>query len=266
MQYSQKTIEKLAAIAEEKGEYVAVSNYLGISQSQLLTKRRQYPELDIALKKAIKRHLANKNIPDNYEFSNEELEEITNIVNKGNVEQAAKKYGLSGQSFHDLRKKHPKLDEAITKGQNLRKGNTVFRRAMNLFGNFDAKQLEKLSAIAEDGGLEAVIRKYGFAAHSLNKCRQKLPELDQAIKAGLRKRPIGAGIASSNKERKTSKPYKKKDKFRKPPREIVDKTMLAVEDNSAAAWANFRQMVEERWAREHLKRARKGDYSDMIGL
>lgn len=269
MQYSQETIEKLVAIAEEKGEYVAVSNYLGISQSQLLTKRRQYSELDIALKKAIKRHLAKRTMPDDYKFSVEELEDITATVKEYNVDQAGKKYGLAAGAFFNMRKSNPALDAAIIKGQKLRKENTPLNKAIKLFKTFDADKFKEVTEVAENGGLEAVEKKYDCSPHILTKSRKQFPELEEAIRAGLSKRPIGAAVASANtvnKERKAPKPYKKKDKLRKPPREIVDKTMLTIEENSASALENFRKMIEERKARDHLKRARKGDYSDMIGL
>lgn len=126
MQYSQETIEKLIAIAEEKGEYAAVANYLGISQSQLLTKRRQYPKFDIALKEAIEKHSVKNGIPYNYEFTSEELEEITKLVAKQNVDAAAKKYGGRADKFWRMRKGNPELEAAIVKGQILRKGNTVW--------------------------------------------------------------------------------------------------------------------------------------------
>lgn len=270
MQYSQETIEKLASIAEEKGEYVAVSNYLGITQSQLLTKRRQYPELDIALKAAVKKYKFKNHLSYKHKFTKEELEDITQLVKEKNVESAAKIYGGSADKLWIMRKSNPELEAAIIKGQTMRKGNTVFRQAMNLFGDFDTKQLAKVSKIAEEGGLEAVVKKYGFAANALNKCRQNILELDKAIKAGLRKRPIGAGVPSSkskdkNKEIKTPKTYKKKGEFKKPPREIIDKTMLAVEENSSSALESFRKIVEERKVKDNLQKARKGYYSDMIG-
>lgn len=263
MQYSEETIEKLIEIAEKKGEYTAVANYLGISLNKLLTKRRQYPALEKALSEAVKKYSVKNGIPYNYEFTSEELEEITKLVAKQNVDAAAKKYGGRADKFWRMRKGNPELEAAIVKGQSLRKGNTVFQRAMNLFSTFDSKQLKKVSEVAESGGLEAVERKYGFAAHALNRCRKHLLELDNAIKAGLRKRPIGAAVASGKKEakeRKIPKPYKTKDKLRNPPREIVNKTLSGIIDQSDTALIKFKKLIQERRLSENIKRLRNGDF------
>ena len=80
MQYSQETIEKLVAIAEEKGEYGAVAGYLDIHTTTLNIRRKECPILDKALSDALKRHAAKSKLPDNYKFSKKELEDITATV------------------------------------------------------------------------------------------------------------------------------------------------------------------------------------------
>lgn len=268
MQYSRETIAKLVKIAEEKGEYGAVAGYLNIHPTTLGVHRKECPILDKALSDAIRRYYANNRLPDNHEFSTEELEDITSTVREYNVDQAGKKYGLAAGVFFNMRKNNPALDAAIIKGQKLRKENTPFNKAIKLFKTFDTDKFKEVTEVTKNGGLEAVEKKYGCSPHILTKSRRELPKLEAAIKAGLRKRPIGAAVTSANKkvnkERKPQKPYKTKDKLRKPPKEIVDNTILHIEDESMSALARFRKHMEERKRREHLKKVLNGDYDNMI--
>lgn len=267
--YSKDQLKEIAKLAEEQGSYLVIAKYLGISESHLFTKRKQNPKLDFLLKEAVLKHAAKNNINANYQFSETELAEITEIVRKDNIEAASKRFGLRADAFFELRKKNKPLAAAIKNGQLLRKNDTPFNHAIELFSTFDSIQLQEIKEIAVAGGLEAVVNKYGFSRYVLIKCRKELPELETAIKAGLKQRPIGAAISGALKEKKEGKvpkPYKRKDEFKKPPREIINTTMLAIEENTADAWANFRKIVEDRKAKANLKKVSTGYYNDIIGI
>lgn len=276
MQYSRETIAKLVKVAEEKGEYGAVAGYLDIHPTTLGVHRKECPILDKALSDAIRRYYANNRLPEDYNFSLEELAEITKIVSEQNVDAAARIYGSRADKFFRMRKSNPQLEAAIVKGQKLREVNTPSNEAIKLFKDFGVRKLKEVTEVTKNSGIEALENKYGFSSHVLNKTRKELPKLDAAIKAGFRKRPIGAAIPSikakiaesknEKKERKISKPYKTKDKTRKPPKEIINKTMIGIEDQTETALLKFKKRMEENKKKEFVKRMRSGDFDDMIGF
>jgi hypothetical protein len=211
---------------------------------------------------------------EKYTFSREELSEIMEIVRKENVEAASRKFCNKPYVFFDLRKSYKELDEAIVKGQEARKDETPLKQAFRIFESFSEKELEDITELTKKVDLITVAKKYGCSIHSLNKCRRKLPHLDAAIKKGIRFKPIGAAILSikakisetknEKKERKTSKPYNTKGSTRKPPREIVNKTLSGVVDQSDTALSSFRKLMQENNRIENIKRLRNGDYNNMF--
>lgn len=271
MQYGKEKLEELAQIAETKGTYEAVALHLGIGATKLYEIRKKNTTLREVLIRAIKRyHSKNISLKD-YVFTKNDLKEITEIVAESNIETAASKYGVSGQMFHQLRNNNPDLNKAIEKGQQQRENNTPYRKAMILFQSFDKSKLEEATKVAEQGGLEALEKKYGYSSHVLNKCRKQLPSLELAIKSGLRKRPTGMAIASeikkatnTKKEGKPTKTYNKKGTTKKPPREIINKTMNGIADQADTALANFRKLVQERKKLDNIKRIRNGDFNNII--
>ena len=149
MQYSKKRLEELAKIAEKHGTFESVSDHLKISISQLYAERMKYIELDKVLKKAIKLYKVNYHSFNKYAFSDQELEDITRLVKKQNIEAAARKYGVSAQVFHNARTKNSDLNAAIIKGQEQRKANTSLNQALSMFKKLDCTEaLEKITEIA----------------------------------------------------------------------------------------------------------------------
>lgn len=213
---------------------------------------------------------------EKYTFSREDLAEITEIVSTRSVEAASRKFCNRPYVFFDLRKIDKEFAEAIEEGQKLRKKNTVINQAMELFTTFDKKQFEEIEKIVAKGGITELRKKYYFTISTINHCRRILPELDKAIKAGIKTRPTGAAIPSikakiaksknEKKERKISKAYNTKDKTRKPPKEIINKTMIGIEDQTETALLKFRKRMEENKKKEFVKRMRFGDFDDMIGF
>jgi hypothetical protein len=213
---------------------------------------------------------------EKYTFSKEDLAEITEIVRTRSVEAASRKFCNRPYVFFDLRKIDKALNEAIEKGQELRKKNTVINQAMDLFITFDKEQFQEITKIIANGGITELRKKYHFTIYTINHCRRELPELDKAIKAGIKTRPTGAAIPSikakiaesknEKKERKISKPYKTKDKTRKPPKEIINKTMNGIEDQTETVLLKFKKRMEENKKKEFVKRMRSGDFDDMIGF
>ncbi len=275
MQYSKKRLEELAKIAEKHGTFESVSDHLKISISQLYAERMKYIELDKVLKKAIKLYKVNYHSFNKYAFSDQELEDITRLVKKQNIEAAARKYGVSAQVFHNARTKNSDLNAAIIKGQEQRKANTSLNQALSMFKKLDCtKALEKITEIALDGGIDAVEKYYKVSPHILRMCRKELPNLESAIKKALKQRPNGAAIPSikakiiktknDKKERKTSKTYNKKDSTRKPPREIIDRTLSGIIDQTDNALADFKKMIERNKQLEHVKRLKNGDFDNMV--
>ncbi len=273
MQYSKEKLEELEQVAETKGTYESVALHLGVSDTKLYELRRKNTALREILTKAIKRyHAKNVNLKD-YVFTKSDLEEITKIVAESNLETAASKHGVSAQMFHKLRNDNPALDKAIKKGQEERINNTPYMKAMALFKSFDKAKLEEATKIAEQGGLEALEKEYGYSTHVMNKCRKELPQLELAIRTGIRKRPGGLAVegakekakaTNAKKEPKPSKAYNKKGSTRKPPKEIMDQTFLNVQEDSISVIAKLRKDIEERRKRDYLKQIRNGDYDNMI--
>ena len=276
MRYTEKTLSEISKVAEEKGTYESVAVYLGINVSRLYEQRQNNPTLENVLKAAIEKwHVKNVSMKD-YEFSKEELEDITKIVADKNIDAASAKYGLSASVFFTLRKTRPELDAAISKGQKLRTSNTLMNKALSMFNKLTYP--EALDSIYEktlNGGTRAVEEYYEVSAHILRKCRQEIPELNKAIMDALAKRPIGAAIPSTRKKliagkkdkaQKDSKAVKKYNKSgsRKPPRELIDTTMLGISEQSEQALANFRKSFAERKLREDI-RSLRSEYDDMIG-
>jgi hypothetical protein len=269
MKYSKKRLEELAKIAEKHGTFESVSDHLKISISQLYAERMKYIELDNVLKKAIKLYKVNYHSFNKYAFSDQELEDITRLVKKQNIEAAARKYGVSAQVFHDARKKNSDLNAAIIKGQEQRKTNTSLHQALSMFKKLYYKEtLEKITEIVLDGGIDAVEKYYNISPHILRMCRKEIPNLETTIKKGIKQRPSGAAIPSiqakitktknEKKERKTKTDNKPKIKA------IINTTLSGVSDQTEINLANFKKMVKRNKQLEHVKRLKNGDFNNMI--
>ncbi|MFK7974357.1 MAG: hypothetical protein AB8B66_05805 [Rickettsiaceae bacterium] len=136
--------------------------------------------------------------------------------------------------------------------------------------------LNNITDIALDGGIEAVEKYYKVSPHILRMCRKELPKLDSAIKKALKQRPrrsatssVKAKVTETNfekKEKKINKIYNEKGTTRKPPKDIIDKTMNEIADQTDTALANFRKLMEDNKRRELVKRKKSGDFDDMIGF
>lgn len=206
-------------------------------------------------------------------FTKEELSEITEIVRTENVEAASRKFCNRPTVFFTLRKSYKELADAIAKGQQQRKEETPLKRAFRYFEALAKEELKEITELVKESGVTAVAEKYGFSIHSINACRKELPKLDEAIKIGIRSKPTGAAIphvkdkivqTRNEKKNGTSTVCKPKDKTRKPPREIVDKTILAIEDNTTEAWQNFKRTMRENKERALLKSIKNGYYDNMV--
>ena len=269
MQYSKKRLEELAKIAEKHGTFKSVSDHLKISINQLYAERMKYTELDEVLKKAIKLYKVNYHSFNKYVFSNQELEDITRLVKKQNIEAAARKYGVSSQVFHNARTKNSDLNAAIIKGQEQRKANTPLNQALSMFKKLDCTEaLEKITEIALDGGIDAVKKYYKVSPRILRMCRKELPNLESAIKNALKQKPNGAAIPSikakiiktknEKKARKTKTDNKPKIKA------IINTTLSGVSDQTEVNLANFKKMIEKNKQLEHVKRLKNGDFDNMV--
>jgi hypothetical protein len=130
---------------------------------------------------------------DKYTFSKADLEEITKIVSVKNVEAASKKFCNRSYVFFDLRKIDKDLNEAIEKGQTLRKQNTEVNKAIEYFGELTGKELAELKELVINYGVQKMPEQYGFKMATINAARKELPQLDKAVKDGINiKRPVFA--------------------------------------------------------------------------
>mgnify|MGYP003321418907 CR=1 FL=1 len=272
--YSLEKLEELSAIAEKHGTFDSVANYLGISPNKLLEQRIKNIELDKFLKKAVKKYKTDTCFAEDYEFSTEELEDIAKLVREHNVDYAAKRYGVRADKLFRMRHNNELLESAIKKGQEQRKSDSMFNQALSMFRKLDEECLNNITDIALDGGIEAVEKYYKVSPYILRICRKELPKLDSAIKKALKQRPrksvtsgIKAKITETNfkkKEEKVSKIYNEKGTTRKPPKEIIDKTMKGIRDQTDNALANFRKLMHERKKLEYRERFLNGEFEDMI--
>lgn len=278
MTYSPEKLKELSAIAEKHGTFDSVANYLGISPSKLLENRTKNIELDKILKKAVQKYKTDTCFAEDYEFSTEELEDITKLVRKHNMDYAAKKYGVRADKLFRMRHNNKLLEAAIKKGQEQRKSDNRYNQALSMFRKLedDTEFLNNITDIALDGGIEAVEKYYKVSPHIIRMCRKELPKLNSAIKKALKQRPrrsatssVKAKITETNfkkKEEKINKIYNEKGTTRKPPKDIIDKTMNGIVDQTDTALANFRKLMEENKLRELAKRKKSGDFDDMIGF
>lgn len=192
-------------------------------------------------------------------FSQQDLEKITELVRNNNIEVAAKYFGFSFATLHKFRKLNPKLQAAINKGQEERvKTKGGYETALARFQSFNKEEMQQLSDLACKGGLELVTKKYNISIFILNKCRKACAELDFAMRIGLTK--------------KGKKPHKKRyisgsdhdGKAKKPPKELIDSTMKGIACEGEVALANFRELQKQRKLREDVRRVRDGEYDDML--
>lgn len=273
--YSPEKLKELSAIAEKHGTFDSVANHLKISANKLLEQRIKDVELDKVLKKAVQKYKNETYLAEDYEFSTEELEDIAKLVREHNVDYAAKRYGVRADKLFRMRHNNELLEAAIKKGQEQRKSDSRFNQALSMFRKLDDTELlNNITDIALDGGIEAIEKYCKVSPHILRMCRKELPKLDYAIKKALKQRPrrsatssIKAKITENNlekKEEKVSKIYNEKGTTRKPPKEITDKTMNGIADQTDDALANFRKLMQERKKLEHKKRILDGEFEDMI--
>lgn len=177
-----------------------------------------------------------------------------------------------------MRHNNKLLEAAIKKGQEQRKSDSRYNQALSMFRKLedDTEFLNNITDIALDGGIEAIEKYYKVSQHILRMCRKELPKLNYAIKKALKQRPrrsatssVKAKITETNfekKEEKINKIYNEKGTTRKPPKEIIDKTMNGIVDKTDTALANFRKLMEENKLRELAKRKKSGDFDDIIGF
>lgn len=260
MQYHEKTLEAVRKVAEETGLVNSVADYLNISKSSLVTRRKECPLLDIAIRKGLLAYKEKRSLVQR-EFTKDELEDIADIVAKTNIDKAAVKYGSRADGFHDLRKTNKSLDEAIKRGQLLRKQRSSFVHILEKLKKLTTKQLDELTEIMIHNKLPAIAEHLDISVTYLSKARKELPSLDEAIKKGMETRPNGVTGRRDTGE-KAKQPERKK--YHKTPKEIINTTLLAIEDNSADALAKFRNMVQKRREQENIKRLRSGEFESLI--
>lgn len=195
---------------------------------------------------------------DKYTFSQDDLEEITKIVSITNVASASKKFCNSTYVFFDLRKIDKKLNEAIEKGQALRKQNTEVNKAIKYFNKFTDKELAELNEFVIKYGVQKMPEQYGFKMITINNARKELPQLDKAIKDGIKaKRSVVATLGY--KKRNKEKPNKAKKI-----QVIVNTTLSGISDQTEVNLVNFKKMIERNKQLEHAKRLKNGDFDNMI--
>ena len=123
---------------------------------------------------------------------------------------------------------------------------------------YSPEKLKELSAIAEKHGtFDSVANYLGISPSKLLENRTKNIELDKILKKVVQK---------YKKEEKINKIYNEKGTTRKTPKDIIDKTMNGIADQTDTALANFRKLMEENKLRELAKRKKSGDFDDMIGF
>ena len=193
-------------------------------------------------------------------FSQQDLEKITELVRDGNIEVAAKHFGVSFATLHKFRKVNPKLQVAIKKGRDERlKTKGGFEVALAKFQSFSKEELQAISDVAYKGGLELVIEEYSTSTYIINKCRKACPELDWAILSGLRKR------GKKHKKRYVSRSaHNARGSNKKPPKELIDSTMKGIDHQADVALTNFREYIKQRKLKEEARRLCDGEYDNMI--
>ena len=159
---------------------------------------------------------------DKYIFTKVDLEEITKIVSIKNIEAASKKFCNRPYVFFDLRKIDKALNEAIEKGQTLRKQNTEVNKAIEYFSKFTGSQLAELNEFVINYGVQKMPEQYGFKIATINAARKKLPQLDKAVKDGINiKKSIVATVNYKKGVKNNNKPKIK---------EIVNTTLSGISD------------------------------------
>ncbi|MFK7974039.1 MAG: hypothetical protein AB8B66_04180, partial [Rickettsiaceae bacterium] len=187
------------------------------------------------------------------------------------------KYGVRADKLFCMRHNNSLLKDAIKKGQEQRKSDSMFNQALSMFKKLDySEAMDKINDIVLSGGIEVVEKYYNVSPYILRMCRKEVSELETAIKKALKQRPrrsatssVKAKIIETNfkkKEEKVSKTYNEKGTTRKPPKDIIDKTMNGIANQTDTALANFRKLMEENKRRELVKRKKSGDFDDMIGF
>ena len=195
---------------------------------------------------------------DKYIFSKTVLEEITKIVSIKNIEAASKKFCNRPYVFFDLRKVDKELNEAIKKGQALRKQNTEVNKAIEYFGKFTDTQLAELNEFVVNYGVQKMPEQYGFNIITINNARKELPQLDKSIKDGIKaKRSVVATLGY--KKRNKEKPNKAKKI-----QVIVNTTLSGISDQTEANLSNFKKMIERNKRLENLKNLKNGYYNNII--
>jgi len=195
---------------------------------------------------------------DKYTFTKADLEEITKIVSIKNVEAASKKFCNRPYVFFDLRKIDKALNEAIEKGQTLRKQNTEVNKAIEYFGKFTDKEFAELNELVINYGVQKMPEQYGFKMITINNARKELPQLDKVIKDAIKaKRSVAAtlGYRKKNKE----KPNKAKKI-----QVIVNTTLSGISDQIEVSLSNFKKMIERNKRLENLKNLKNGYYNNII--
>ena len=195
---------------------------------------------------------------DKYTFTKADLEEITKIVSIKNVEAASKKFCNRRYVFFDLRKIDKELNEAIEKGQALRKQNTEVNKAIEFFSKFTGKQLAELKEFFIKYGVQKMPEQYGFNIITINNARKELPQLDKVIKDAIKaKRSVAATL--SYRKRNKEKPNKAKKI-----KEIVNTTLSGISDQTEVNVANFKKKIEKDKRLENLKKLKNGYFDNMI--
>jgi len=193
---------------------------------------------------------------DKYTFTKADLEEITKIVSIKNVEAASKKFCNRLYVFYDLRKIDKALNEAIKKGQTLRKQNTEVNKAIEYFGKFTCKEFAELKDLVINYSVYKMPEQYGFKVATINAARKKLPQLDKAVKDGINiKKSIVATVNYRKGVKNNNKPEIK---------EIVNTTLSGISDQTEANLANFKKMIEKNKRLENIKKLKNGYYNNMI--
>ena len=213
------------------------------------------------------------NKKDDYKFTKEELEEITNIISQKSVTEAERKFCFKENQFLSLRKTDAKLDAAIKKGQEMRHRlqNKQLYKELDRFSNFSQKELKKIKQIAsQKAGIKAIQSKYEISSRMLDSLRKKSLNLAKAINEGLylRKQKSQEGKDNNTNNKSAVKNNFKSVKVEKKKLEYQSEYKIEqknVYDNPDTALEKYRKLVKERKLRETINQIKNGEFRNMVG-
>ncbi len=213
------------------------------------------------------------NKKDDYKFTKEELEEITNIISQKSITEAERKFCFKENQLLSLRKTDTKLDAAVKKGQAMRHRlqNKQLYKELDKFSNFSEQELKKIKQVAsQKAGIKALQSKYQISSRMLDSLRKKLPNLAKAINEGLysRKQKSEESKGDNTNNKSTVKNNFKSAKVEKKKLEYQLEYKIKqknVYDNPDTALEKYRKLVKERKLRETMNQIKSGEFRNMVG-